>query len=118
MSSALGPLGAWMCTMPPIPQVTKLEEIYGLKKYVPNLTFLDLSGNTLCEDKSYRCVGRCAVSSAFMAWNSVEAWVLTGQGAGVMCCRHQCTKEPALLCSLLFQPGPTLNLALPLCPSM
>ena len=36
-------------------QVAKLEEIYGLKKYVPSLTHLDLSGNALGEDKSYRC---------------------------------------------------------------
>ncbi len=35
-------------------QVTKLEEIYGLRKYVPKLTTLNLSGNGLCEDKSYR----------------------------------------------------------------
>ncbi len=35
-------------------QVAKLEEIYGLKKYVSQLTYLDLSGNALCEDKSYR----------------------------------------------------------------
>jgi hypothetical protein len=38
-------------------QVAKLEEVYGLKKYVPQLTYLDLSGNVLCEDKSYRWVG-------------------------------------------------------------
>ncbi|KAJ9527642.1 hypothetical protein QJQ45_025918 [Haematococcus lacustris] len=35
-------------------QVAKLEEVYGLKKYVPQLTSLDMTNNTLCEDKSYR----------------------------------------------------------------
>jgi len=41
---------------PPTFQITKLEEVYGLKKYVPQITVLDLSDNPLCEDKSYRCV--------------------------------------------------------------
>lgn len=37
--------------------MSKLEEIYGLKKYVPQLTYLDMSDNPLCDDKSYRCEG-------------------------------------------------------------
>lgn len=35
-------------------QISKLEEVYGLKKYVPQITYLDLSDNSLCDDKSYR----------------------------------------------------------------
>lgn len=35
-------------------QVSKLEEIYGLRKYVSQITYLDLTGNALCDDKSYR----------------------------------------------------------------
>ncbi len=45
------------CTVhPPLrtAQVAKLEEVYGLKKYVPGLTYLDLSDNPICDDKSYR----------------------------------------------------------------
>lgn len=36
-------------------QVAKLEEVYGLKKYVAQITYLNLSDNPLCDDKSYRC---------------------------------------------------------------
>jgi len=35
-------------------QILKLEEVYGLKKYVPQITYLNLSDNPLCDDKSYR----------------------------------------------------------------
>ena len=39
-----------------------MEEVYGLKKYVPLLSYLDMSDNPLAEDKSYRwlCVHVCA----------------------------------------------------------
>jgi hypothetical protein len=40
-------------------QLAKLEEVYGLKKYVPQLTYLDLSDNPLSEDKSYRYAPSC-----------------------------------------------------------
>lgn len=46
-----------------VSQISKLEEIYGLKKYVPQVTYLDLSDNPLCEDKSYRWV-----SGRFWVW--------------------------------------------------
>ena len=35
-------------------QITKLEEVYAIKKYVPQLTYLDMSDNPLSDDKSYR----------------------------------------------------------------
>ncbi|GAX73782.1 hypothetical protein CEUSTIGMA_g1233.t1 [Chlamydomonas eustigma] len=35
-------------------QILKLEEVYAVKKYVPQLKFLDMSDNPLCDDKSYR----------------------------------------------------------------
>ena len=38
-------------------QISKLEEVYALKKYTPQLTYLDMSDNPLSDDKSYRCGG-------------------------------------------------------------
>ncbi len=50
-------------------QISKIEEVYAIKKYTPQLTYLDISDNPLCDDKSYRLgVGSRSVELWFIVW--------------------------------------------------